>query len=104
MDASKQIINIHLVITPTIRDSNKFMYCYDGATYLLRTCMYLQRVRSLKRRLKVYVLLSSAIVRRREEDIDSMEELRQIGTKISTDGPSKIRYCSKMWLKSFNIY
>lgn len=34
MDASKQIISIHLVITPTIRDSNKFMYCYDGATYL----------------------------------------------------------------------
>jgi hypothetical protein len=53
--------------------------------------MYLQRVRSLKRRLKVYALLSSAIVRRREEDTDSMEELRQIGTKIRRDGPSKIR-------------
>jgi hypothetical protein len=52
----------------------------------------------------VYVSLSSAIVRRREEDIDSMEELRQIGTKISRDGPSKIRYCLKMWLKFFNIY
>jgi len=39
----------------------------------------------------VYALLSSAIVRRREEDTDSMEELRQIGTKIRRDGPSKIR-------------
>ena len=56
---------------------------------VLRTCMYLQRVRSLKRRLRVHALLSSAIVRR-EEDIDSMEELRQIGTKKSRDGVSKI--------------
>ena len=38
----------------------------------------------------MHALLSSAIVRRREEDIDSMEELRQIGTKKSRDGVSKI--------------